>query len=178
MNIITVIITVSCYTINMTLFKLILQPGNNGLRNWFQYMAIYQEDHCYLFENIRCSKRKTRRDIQFKSKTQKLYKYIQYLRYYSNDYRPHKLLHYIFCFIVYLYYVLYFLLQIIPIFLLNAATTRSFNFNITFCVFVMITQITITLYPLFVRRDLFLLLFFLNQYSSVMTAEMNSRNMW
>ena len=74
-NVIIVIITVKYYIINMTVFKLILQPGNNGLRNWFQHTAICQEDHCSLFENIRCSKSKTRRDIQFKSKTQNLYKY-------------------------------------------------------------------------------------------------------
>lgn len=137
MNIIIVIITVPYYTINIPHFKLILQPGNNGLGNLFQYMAIYQEDHCSLFENIRCSKSKTRRDIQFKNKTQKLYKYmlVYYVRYYGNDYRPHKLLHYIFCFILDLYYVLYFQLQNIPIFLLSVATARSINFNITFFAF-------------------------------------------
>jgi len=40
MNIIKVKITVPCYTFNMTAFKLILKPGNNGLGNRFQYTAI------------------------------------------------------------------------------------------------------------------------------------------
>jgi hypothetical protein len=77
-------------------------------------------------------KKKEERDIQYKSKTQQLYKYICYVGYYNNYYRPHKRLHYIFCFVVYLYYVLYFSLQNILLFLLSAAATRSINFNITF----------------------------------------------
>ena len=80
MNIIIIII-VPYYTINITVFKLILQPGNSGLRNRYLYTPIYPVDHCSLFENIMCSISKTRRkDIQFKNKTQKLYKCIYYVR--------------------------------------------------------------------------------------------------
>jgi hypothetical protein len=97
MNIKIVIIKVPCYTINIKFFKLILQPGNTRFGNWFLCTAIYPENHCSLFENIRCSRSKRRSDIRFKSKTQK---YIHYVRHYSNDYRLHRLLHHIFYFIV------------------------------------------------------------------------------
>jgi hypothetical protein len=132
MDIIIVIITVHCYTINMTVLKFILQPGNNGLRNWFQYTTIISRRSLLFIREYKVFKSKTRKDIQFQNNTQKLYKYIYYVRYYSNAYRPHKHLHDIFYSIVYLYYVLYNLFQNIPIFLLNVATNRSINFNITF----------------------------------------------
>jgi len=73
MNIIIVITTVPYYAINMTVFKLILQPDNKGLRDWFQYTAIYQEDRCSLFRILGVQKER-RGGISNSRVKQKLHK--------------------------------------------------------------------------------------------------------
>ena len=65
------------YNINTRVLRAVLQSDNNGLPDWFIYMATYSEGHCLLFQNTRGIKSRTKQILFDRTLGQsaKLYEY-------------------------------------------------------------------------------------------------------
>ena len=123
------------YNINTRVLRAVLQSDNNGLPDWFIYMATYSEGHCLLFQNTRGIKSRTKQILFDRTLGQsaKFYEYTHTLRtarhWWIQPFPLHILSHFIMCRFIFYFKTLHCTCEV-------SHHNRSINFNVAYyCVF-------------------------------------------